>query len=55
MTARPEHDLSADKIAARVIEQIMSVCQGVHIMAVGWEQRIPEVLRAAGIRPAPEG
>ncbi|MDP6548920.1 MAG: methylenetetrahydrofolate reductase [Dehalococcoidia bacterium] len=43
------------EIAARVIERIMPVCQGVHIMAVGWEQRIPEVLRAAGIRPAPEG
>ena len=43
------------EIAARVIEQIKPLCQGVHIMAVGWESRIPEVLRAAGIRTAPEG
>jgi 5,10-methylenetetrahydrofolate reductase len=43
------------EIAARVIEQIRPVCQGVNIMAVGWESRIPEVLRAAGIEPAPQG
>jgi 5,10-methylenetetrahydrofolate reductase len=43
------------EIAARVIEQIRPLCQGVHIMAVGWESRVPEVLRAAGIKPAPEG
>jgi hypothetical protein len=26
------------------------VCQGVHIMAIGLEAEVPEILRAAGIR-----
>jgi 5,10-methylenetetrahydrofolate reductase len=43
------------EVAARVIEQIKPVCQGIHIMAVGWESRIPGVLRAAGIEPAAAG
>ena len=38
------------EIAARVISEIRPMCQGVHIMAVGWESEIPHVLRAAGIR-----
>ncbi len=49
---RPEKSV---EVAARVIEQIKPLCQGIHIMAIGWESRIPEVLRAAGIKTAPEG
>jgi 5,10-methylenetetrahydrofolate reductase len=26
-----------------------SLCQGVHIMAIGWERKVPEVLDAAGL------
>ena len=37
------------EIAARVIRDIRPMCQGVHIMAVGWESEIPPVLEAAGI------
>ncbi len=36
-------------IAARTIRQLRNVCNGVHIMAIGWEDRIPEILRAAGV------
>jgi len=25
------------------------MCQGVHIMAIGWEKKVPEVLDAAGL------
>ena len=42
----------ADKsveIAGRVLEAIAPMCQGVHIISVGWEARIPRVLEAAGI------
>lgn len=53
-------ELSADKerakagitgveIAARVIKACRPYCQGVHIMALGWESKVPEVLRLAGI------
>ncbi len=35
------------EIAARLIKEMKSMCQGVHIMAIGWERIIPEVLAAA--------
>ena len=37
------------EIAARIIREIAPMCQGVHIIAVGWESRIAEVLRAGGV------
>jgi methylenetetrahydrofolate reductase (NADPH) len=37
------------EIAARTIRQLRNICNGVHIMAIGWENRIPEILRAAGV------
>ena len=40
-------------IAARVVREIRPMCQGVHMMAIGWEARIPQVLQEAGIDDAP--
>ena len=37
------------EIAARLIKKMKPLCQGVHIMAIGWEKRVPEVLDAAGL------
>ncbi len=37
------------EIAARLIKEMKSLCQGVHIMAIGWENKVPEVLDAAGL------
>jgi len=37
------------EIAARLIKEMKPLCQGVHIMAIGWEKRVPEVLDAAGL------
>ncbi|HEU4626723.1 MAG TPA: methylenetetrahydrofolate reductase [Steroidobacteraceae bacterium] len=37
-------------IAARLVREIRKLCAGVHIMALGWEHRIPEILTASGIR-----
>jgi len=37
------------EIAARLIKEMKSMCQGVHIMAIGWEKKVPEVLDAAGL------
>jgi methylenetetrahydrofolate reductase (NADPH) len=31
-------------IAARLINGLKNLCQGVHIMAIGWEKKIPMVL-----------
>ena len=39
-------------IAARVLREVRPMCQGVHMMAIGWEARIPEVLDQAGIAGA---
>jgi len=37
------------EIAANIIKELKDICQGVHIMAIGWEKRVPDVLDAAGL------
>ncbi len=37
------------EIAARIIKECRPYCQGVHIMALGWESKVPELLKQAGI------
>ena len=37
------------EIAARTVRELRNVCNGVHLMAIGWEDRLPEILRTAGI------
>jgi methylenetetrahydrofolate reductase (NADPH) len=37
------------EIAAELIRQLKDMCQGVHIMAIGWEKKVPLVLDAAGL------
>ncbi len=37
------------KIAARLIREVKDLCQGVHIMPIGWERHVPAVLDAAGL------
>jgi methylenetetrahydrofolate reductase (NADPH) len=38
------------ELAARVVQEMKDICQGVHIMAIGWEAEVPGILRAAGVR-----
>jgi 5,10-methylenetetrahydrofolate reductase len=38
------------ELAARVIRELEGVAQGVHIMAIGGEAEVPEILRQAGVR-----
>lgn len=38
------------EIAARIIKECHEYCQGVHIMALGWDSKIPALLSQAGIR-----
>jgi len=35
------------EIAARLIREVKGMCQGVHIMAIGWERKVPAILDAA--------
>ena len=37
------------EISARIISELRHMCKGVHIMAIGWEARVPQILGAAGI------
>ena len=37
------------EIAARIIRECKPYCQGVHIMALGWEAKVPALLELAGI------
>jgi 5,10-methylenetetrahydrofolate reductase len=37
------------EITAHIIKECKDYCQGVHIMALGWESKIPDVLKMAGI------
>jgi len=37
------------EIAANIIRELKGMCQGVHIMAIGWEKKVPAVLDAAGL------
>ena len=56
----PEHLIEelgrADSVAGTsigmtgaIVRSVAPMCQGVHIMAIGWERRIPEVMQAAGM------
>jgi len=37
------------ELAAKVIKECRPYCQGLHIMALGWETKVPELLKLAGI------
>jgi len=37
------------EIAVRTVRELRNICNGVHLMAIGGEDRLPEILRTAGI------
>lgn len=37
------------EIAANILKELRDICHGVHIMAIGWEKKVPAVLDAAGL------
>jgi 5,10-methylenetetrahydrofolate reductase len=37
------------EISARIIKECKDYCQGVHIMALGWESKVPDILELAGL------
>ncbi|MCL2200601.1 MAG: methylenetetrahydrofolate reductase [Oscillospiraceae bacterium] len=38
------------EITARIIKECKDYCQGVHIMALGWEKHVPALLEQAGLK-----
>jgi methylenetetrahydrofolate reductase (NADPH) len=37
------------EMCAELIKQLKPLCQGVHIMAIGWEKKVPQIIEAAGL------
>jgi methylenetetrahydrofolate reductase (NADPH) len=48
-TPREDRRKKAVEISARVIRQVKPLCQGVHIMPLGWDDLIPEIIKKAEI------
>ena len=46
---RTKAGITGVEIVAQIIKECRPYCQGVHIMALGWESKVPEVLKLAGI------
>ena len=46
---RAKAGITGVEIAATIIRECRPYCQGVHIMALGWEAKVPELLKLAGI------
>ena len=49
MTEAENKTLTGIGIAADLIKGLKDICQGVHIMAIGWEKKVPQILDAAGL------
>jgi len=39
------------EIAADLVRSMKDMCQGAHLMPLGWDDLVPEIARASGIRP----
>jgi len=46
---RAKAGITGVEIAAKIIKECKPYCQGVHIMALGWEAKVPELMKLAGI------
>ena len=46
---RAKAGITGMEITAKIIRECKPYCQGVHIMALGWEAKVPELLKLAGI------
>ena len=41
---------TSSEMAAAIISRIRPMCRGVHVMAIGWEDKVPGILEASGVR-----
>ena len=47
---RAKAGITGLEIAAKIIKECRPYCQGLHIMALGWEAKVPELLKQAGLQ-----
>ena len=50
LAAATDRAAAGVELTARLIREARDVCHGAHVMAIGWESRIPAILSAAGLR-----
>jgi methylenetetrahydrofolate reductase (NADPH) len=48
-TPKEDRKKQAVEITARIIREIKPLCQGVHIMPLGWDELVPQVIEEAGL------
>jgi methylenetetrahydrofolate reductase (NADPH) len=48
-TKKEDRKKKAVEITARIIRQVKPLCQGIHIMPMGWDELIPEIIKESGI------
>ena len=48
-TKKEDRKKKAVEITARIVRQIKPFCQGVHIMPLGWDELIPDIISEAGL------
>ena len=48
-TSKEDRKKKSVEITARIIRQVVPLCQGVHIMPLGWDELVPDIIREAGI------
>lgn len=49
MVEAKDKSVQSIEIAARLIKELKPLCQGIHIMPIGWDKKVPLVLDAAGL------
>lgn len=49
MTETKDKVKTSMEIAARLVGGLKDLCHGVHIMAIGWEKMVPQILAEAGL------
>lgn len=49
MEAAKDKSAKSIEIASRLIKELKPLCQGIHIMPIGWDKKVPLVLDAVGL------
>jgi methylenetetrahydrofolate reductase (NADPH) len=47
--AKEDREKVGLEMAANLIKKMKPMCQGVHIMAIGWEKKVPQIMQLTGL------
>jgi methylenetetrahydrofolate reductase (NADPH) len=48
-TEKEDRTKKSVEIAVHIIRQVKPLCQGVHIMPLGWDELVPQIVGEAGL------